>query len=166
MRKYDLMTFSYIYALHWKYKPGAHGSSSENLVSHHLWSSFNLQNLVASSYFLLWCSIQWVKMLSLWSTWRSLLLILLAKRKIIQGINWKSAKVSCQPVLTESWVIKHISNITEFQNLFKNLIASLPFEVVKSFRKSYEIIAIWRKLLSIKKQKLHKAANTFDAPSS
>ena len=148
MGKYDLMTFSYIYALHWKYKPGAHGSSSENLVSHHLWSSFNLQNLVASSYFLLWCSIQWVKMLSLWSTWRSLLLILLAKRKIIQGINWKSAKVSCQPVLTESWVIKHISNIRN------------------DLMKSYEIIAIWRKLLSIKKQKLHKAANTFDAPSS
>ena len=94
MRKYDLMTFSYIYALHWKYKPGAHGSSSESLVSHHLWSSFNLQNLVASSYFLLWCSIQWVKMLSLWSTWRSLLLILLAKRKRIKGINWKSAKMS------------------------------------------------------------------------
>ena len=148
MRKYDLMTFSYIYALHWKYKPGAHGWSSENLVSHHLWSSFNLQNLVASSYFLLWCSIQWVKMLSLWSTRRSLLLILLAKRKIIQGINWKSAKVSCQPVLTESWVIKHISNIRN------------------DLMKSYEIIAIWRKLLSIKKQKLQKAANTFDAPSS
>ena len=73
-------------------------------------------------------------MLSLWSTLRSLLLILLAKRIRIQVINWKSASVSCQRVLTESRVIKqhfHYYRISKYVQKYHTIIAIWSCQILQ-----------------------------------